>query len=160
MVVVGESGAGKTAFVEHFLAERVGQARTLSAACDRLTTPRPLGPIRDVADAMGENTRRMLGDAEHALDIFDAVFADLGASPTVLVMDDLQWADQGTVDMLRFVLRRVHRCPLLVIGIAREEEIQHRAPDADATGRHRSVGERSPGESGAAQPRRCAGAGR
>lgn len=128
VVVVGESGAGKTAFVEQFLAERAGRARTLSAVCDPLATPRPLGPIRDVADGVGEETLRMLSDAEHALDIFDAVFADLGATPTVLAIDDLQWADQGTIDMLRFVLRRIHRCPLLVVGIAREEEVHPAHP--------------------------------
>jgi DNA-binding CsgD family transcriptional regulator/tetratricopeptide (TPR) repeat protein len=128
VVVVGESGAGKTAFVEQFLAERAGRARTLSAVCDPLATPRPLGPIRDVADGVGEETLRMLSDAEHALDIFDAVFADLGATPTVLVIDDLQWADQGTIDMLRFVLRRIHRCPLLVVGVAREEEVHPAHP--------------------------------
>jgi hypothetical protein len=41
------------------------------------------------------------------------------ATATVLVIDDLQWADQGTINMLPFVLRRTHRCPLLVVGIAR-----------------------------------------
>lgn len=128
VVVVGESGAGKTAFVERFLAEGACGFRALSAVCDPLATPRPLGPIRDLADALGPQTSRLLGDAEHALDIFDAVFADLGATPTVLVIDDLQWADQGTIDMLRFVLRRVHRRPLLVIGIAREEEVHPTHP--------------------------------
>ena len=128
MVVVGESGAGKTAFVEHFLAERAGRVRTLSAVCDPLTPPRPLGPIRDVAHGVGEQSRRMLSDAEHAVDIFDALFADLGATPTVLVIDDLQWADQGTIDMLRFVLRRIHRCPLLVVGVAREDEVHPAHP--------------------------------
>ena len=159
VVVVGESGAGKTAFVEHFLAQRAGRVRTLSAVCDPLTTPRPLGPILDIAHAVGEQSLRMLGDAEHAVDIFDALFAELGSSPTVLVIDDLQWADQGTIDMLRFVLRRIHRCPLLVIGIAREDEVHPAHPMRTLARRRRSVGERAPGESGAAQPRRRARAG-
>ncbi len=123
VVVSGESGAGKTAFVEQFVAGRSDSARLLSAMCDPLDTPRPLGPVRDIADALTEGARRMLTDAEHPYDIFDAVLADLGAEPTILAIDDLHWADQGTIDLLRFVLRRIHRRPLMVIGMARDEEV-------------------------------------
>jgi DNA-binding CsgD family transcriptional regulator len=123
VVVSGESGAGKTAFVERFLADRTGDARVLSAMCDPLATPRPLGPVHDIADSLSERTRQLLDGAEHPYDIFEAVFADLGAQPTILVIDDLHWADQGTVDLLRFVLRRIHRRQLLVVGTAREEEV-------------------------------------
>ena len=51
MVVSGESGAGKTAFVEQFIDDRAGGNRVLSAVCDPLDTPRPLGPIRDIAES-------------------------------------------------------------------------------------------------------------
>ncbi len=123
VAIAGESGAGKTAVVEQFVAERCGNARVLSAMCDPLDTPRPLGPIRDVADALTDGSRRMLVDAEHAYDIFEAVLDDLSAEPTILVIDDLHWADQGTINFLRFTLRRIHRRPLLAIGMAREEEV-------------------------------------
>jgi hypothetical protein len=95
----------------------------LWAACDPLATPRPLGPVHDIAEALTPGTREVLADAEHAYDIYDAVVADLSFEPTILVIDDLHWADQGTVDLLRFVLRRLHRRPLLVVGTAREEEV-------------------------------------
>lgn len=39
LVVLGESGAGKTAFVEQFLTGQAGQSRTLSAVCDRSRRP-------------------------------------------------------------------------------------------------------------------------
>lgn len=123
VVVSGESGAGKTAFVEQVVADGTGLARVLSATCDPLDTPRPLGPVYDIADALSEATRGLLADAEHPYDIFDAVLADLCAEPTTLVIDDLHWADQGTIDLLRFVLRRIHRRPLLVVGMARDEEV-------------------------------------
>ena len=83
--------------------------------------------------------------------------ADLGATSTVLVIDDLQWADQGTIDMLRFVLRRIHRCPLFIVGVAREEEVLRRTRCGRCS--PTSLGERAPGEFGAPHPRRRTGAG-
>jgi hypothetical protein len=127
-VVSGESGAGKTVLVERFLADRGGGTRVLAATCDPLATPRPLGPIHDIADALSAGTRRALEEAEHSYDIYEAVFADLGAEPTIFVIDDMHWADQGTVDLLRFVLRRIHRRRLLVIGMSRDEEVDTAHP--------------------------------
>ena len=123
VLVLGEAGAGKTSFVEAFLADRPGEVRVLWGTCDPLTTPRPLGPIYDLSRGLGEHTRAVLDDAEHPYEMFDAVFADLQSAPSTLVVDDLHWADQGTVDLLRFVLRRVRRSPSLVILTARHDEI-------------------------------------
>lgn len=122
VLVSGESGAGKTSFVEEFVASAPDGARVLWGGCDPLATPRPLGPVRDLSDQLGAETRRVLAEAEHSYDIFEAVFDDLAAHPSVLVIDDLHWADQGTADLLRFVLRRVRKSPSLVIVTARQDE--------------------------------------
>src|SRR5262245_24624772 len=114
VLVAGESGAGKTSFVEDFLDSGADGARVLWGACDPLSTPRPLGPIHDLSAELGEGAREALHHGEHSYEIFDALFGDLNAVPSVLVIDDLHWADQGTVDLLRFVLRRVRRSTTLV----------------------------------------------
>jgi hypothetical protein len=44
----------------------------------------------------------------HGYNIFAAIYDDLHTAPTVPVLDDLHWADQGTIDLLRFVLRLCH----------------------------------------------------
>ena len=62
-------------------------------------------------------------ESDHSYEIFDAVHDDLRTAPSVLVLDDLQWADQGTIDLLRFVLRRIGQTRSLVVGILRDEEI-------------------------------------
>ena len=41
----------------------------------------------------------------------------------MLVVDDLHWADQGTVDLLRFLLRRIASTRSLVVGALRDEEL-------------------------------------
>ncbi|WP_067829883.1 ATP-binding protein [Nocardia inohanensis] len=121
VLVRGESGAGKTAFVETF-AERRGE-RVLWGACDPLSTPRPLGPLHDLAEHFDDTTRALLRDGDQSYDIFTAVFDALRAQPSVLVVDDLHWADQGTIDLFRFLLRRISRTDLLLIGIARDDEV-------------------------------------
>ena len=123
VIVLGESGAGKTSFVEA-LAERVDDgARVLWGACDPLSTPRPLGPLHDLAHEFNATTRQLLDSGDQPYDIFGAVFDELRAQPTVLVVDDLHWADQGTIDLYRFLLRRARQTPLLMIGIARDDEV-------------------------------------
>lgn len=123
MLVCGESGAGKTTFVERFIAGVDDHTRVLWGACDPLSTPRPLGPLQDVAHALGADTRRQLADGQQPYDIFASVFDDLRSPPALLVLDDLQWADQATLDLCRFLLRRAAHSNLLIVGILRDDEL-------------------------------------
>jgi|KBSSwiStaDraftv2_1062776.scaffolds.fasta_scaffold00837_18 DNA-binding CsgD family transcriptional regulator/GTPase SAR1 family protein/tetratricopeptide (TPR) repeat protein len=128
VLVCGESGAGKTSFVETFVEQWVDEERVLWGACDPLTLPRPLGPLHDLADEFVPATRALLRDGDQPVDIFGAVFEELQTKPTVLVLDDLHWADQATVDLLRYTLRRVSKTPSLVIGTVRDEEVGPTSP--------------------------------
>ncbi|MDX1883089.1 ATP-binding protein [Mycolicibacterium sp. 120270] len=121
--VSGESGAGKSSFVETFVDRWVDGERVLWGACDPLPTPRPLGPIHDVAHKLAPATQAVLAGDRASYDIVDAVYDDLRTVPSVLVLDDLQWADQATIDLLRFVLRRVSQTRSLAVGVVRDDEV-------------------------------------
>jgi DNA-binding CsgD family transcriptional regulator len=123
VLVCGESGAGKTSFVETFAEQWVRDERMLWGVCDPLPTPRPLGPIHDLAHRLAPATRAVLEQSVQPYDIFAAVHDDLRTAPSVLVLDDLHWADQGTIDLLRFVLRRISQTRSLIIGIIRDDEV-------------------------------------
>jgi DNA-binding CsgD family transcriptional regulator/tetratricopeptide (TPR) repeat protein len=123
VLVCGESGVGKTSFVETFLDQRSDDTRLLWGVCDPMAAPRPLGPIHDLADQLGPTAAQALRSSDHSQQIFAAVFDELRAKPSVLVIDDLHWADQATVDLLRFVLRRIQRTPSLVVGTVRDDEL-------------------------------------
>jgi len=123
VVVSGEAGAGKTTLVQHFATESAGGIRQLWGACDPLATPRPLGPFHDMAPALTAETARQLREAAQPHDIFAAVYEELREQPSLLVVDDLHWADQATIDLLRFVLRRIEATPSLVIGTVRDDEL-------------------------------------
>jgi predicted ATPase len=60
-VVSGEAGIGKTALVERFLAQmgRQPSVRTLWAAYEALFTPRPLGPLYDIAQQTASPLRAL-----------------------------------------------------------------------------------------------------
>ena len=143
-VVSGESGAGKSTLLQAFAAGRVDDLPVLWSACDPLTPPRPLGPVHDLAVQLGDGVVSLLRSARQPYEIFSAVFEHLRLHPSVLVVDDLHWADQGTIDLLRFLLRRIRITSSLLVGALRDDEIgaTHplrallgdiaRSPDAEA----------------------------
>jgi predicted ATPase/DNA-binding SARP family transcriptional activator len=45
------------------------------------------------------------------------------SSPIMLVLDDLQWADQGSIGLLFHLGREIAGCPILILGSFRREEI-------------------------------------
>src|SRR6478609_10800158 len=53
VLVGGEAGVGKTAFVRRFCDEHEPPARVLWGACDALFTPGALGPLLEVAETTG-----------------------------------------------------------------------------------------------------------
>lgn len=121
-MVCGEAGIGKTSLVMRVADLARDDVRVLWSGCEALFTPRPLGPIYDLAgelDADLEQSRERM---------FPAVLTALSASPTMLVVEDVHWADRATLDLLKYVIRRVPRLPLLVVLTYRDDEISHTHP--------------------------------
>src|SRR5438067_2318794 len=129
VLVTAEAGGGKTALIEHFCAGRTGSTRVLRGACDPLFTPRPLGPLLDVAADVGPELRsRLLGEAiPH--EVAAALIEELRMrQPTVLVVEDIHWADEATHDVLRLVLRRIAGERVLMLLSYRDEALDARHP--------------------------------
>jgi DNA-binding CsgD family transcriptional regulator len=83
--------------------------------CDPLSTPRPLGPLRDVAGELGPAVAAVLRDAAARHEIFAAVLEALRAPSRTLVVEDLHWGDEATMDLIRFLARRISALPLLLV---------------------------------------------
>src|ERR1700722_20389343 len=124
VLVAGEAGVGKSALVEQ-LERDLPEARWSWGACDGLFIPRPLGPLFDLAAQLGGE----LLDSCHAQagreELFAALLRQIGEPGTldVVVVEDIHWADEATVDMLRFVGRRIKNASVLVIATYREEDL-------------------------------------
>jgi predicted ATPase len=98
-LVPGEAGIGKSALVEE-LATMV-DARWSWGLCDGLSTPRPLAPLFDMGLI---DSSELSGRG----DLFQALLRAVGGPGLdVLVIEDLHWADEATIDLVRFLARRL-----------------------------------------------------
>ncbi|HWD43496.1 MAG TPA: AAA family ATPase [Actinomycetota bacterium] len=125
VLVGGEAGVGKTALVSEFALRHRRAARVLWGACDPLTTPRPLGPLADVAQALGGRLDQLLRDEAPREALFPALLERLRDSRvvTVLVIEDVHWADEATLDLLRFLARRLGPAAALLVVTYRDDEV-------------------------------------
>ena len=113
LFVGGEAGVGKTALVQQFLAESGGDVRVLVGACDPLFTPLPLGPFVDIAHSTGGRLDELMAAGAIPYRIAEVLMEELSESkPTIVVLEDLHWADEATLDVVRLFARRVdtYRC--------------------------------------------------
>lgn len=127
IIVEGEAGVGKSSVLRAATALARPTARTLWGACDALATPRPLGPLADMASRGAATTATALARRASTYDVFDAFLEDL-RTPTMAVMEDLHWADEATLDLLRFIGRRIVDTPSLLLGSLRADEIDPAHP--------------------------------
>jgi len=126
IAIAAEAGAGKTALTEQFVADHAQVARMYWGACENLSTPEVLLPLRDIARASGESFD--LG-ADH-IRSFESLLRLLsnGAKPSLLVIEDVHWADTATLDLIRFLGRRIARIRALILITYRDEEVDARSP--------------------------------
>jgi hypothetical protein len=82
------------------------------SACDPLFTPRPLGPIHDLARSLGGPLLDALGTESNRNAVFSALLGELESMPTLAVLEDVHWADEATLDALRSVVRRIDQAPV------------------------------------------------
>jgi DNA-binding CsgD family transcriptional regulator/tetratricopeptide (TPR) repeat protein len=124
VLVAGEAGIGKSALVEQ-LRNDVPDARWSWGACDGLFTPRPLGPLFDLAGQLGGELEELCQAGAAREDLFRALLrqASEPGMLSVVVVEDVHWADEATVDLLRFLGRRLRDAPVLLVVTYRDEDL-------------------------------------
>ena len=126
--VAGEAGVGKTALVRRFC-EGLRATRVLWGGCDPLTTPPPLGPFVDITSELGGAAAEIVARGARPYEVARALLDDLATQPgAVMVLEDLHWADDGTIDALAYLARRVQQVPVLVLGTYRDDELEPAHP--------------------------------
>ena len=124
VAVGGEAGVGKTALLQCFCRAEVRAGHALWGACAPLRTPRPLGPLVDVADGIGGEFEQVVTAAGRPHEVVGALLRELRRRAlTVLVLEDLQWADEATIDVLALLSTRIATAPALVLVSYRDDEL-------------------------------------
>ena len=129
LLVYGEAGIGKTTLLKAF-AERRGDALPWWGACDSLGTPHPLAPLHDIARAADVAFSPLLQPGHARAELFEAVLTTLqqGRVPTLAIFEDVHWADDATLDLLKFLGRRIDRVPCLLVLSWRDDEVSAAHP--------------------------------
>ncbi len=125
VLVVGEAGVGKTSLVRRFLDVRRGQADIYWGACEALFTPRPLGPIADIASALPPGLAAQVHTGNTYNGLFPSFLAFLRERPraTVLVIEDAHWADEATLDFIKYLGRRIDGTRAMLVVTLRDDEL-------------------------------------
>ncbi len=141
VLVEGEPGVGKTAVVDRAIhGSALAGCQVLRTNGDPLTEPLPLRIILKclrVEDLPGDAERAELSallrsDAPGAMGLLsgDRIVAAVervivlierlcAAAPLILVLDDLQWADDATLHLCLRLTGVINQLPLLLVGVCR-----------------------------------------
>ena len=116
----GEAGVGKTALATA-LAEPAGGPVVRRGSCDNVTTAEALGPILDAYPELAVAADPEAGVSR--LRLFQKAREVLAESPMLLLLEDVHWADEATLDILRFLGRRLAGARLMILATFRSEEV-------------------------------------
>jgi DNA-binding CsgD family transcriptional regulator/tetratricopeptide (TPR) repeat protein len=128
VLVHGEAGIGKTALVRRFCGHVGGSVRVSWATCDPLFTPRPLGPLFDIARVAGGDLREHVEAGGQPHEVARALMDELDGRSSSVVVEDLHWADEATLDVLRLCARRIGSVPALLVLTYRDDGLHPSHP--------------------------------
>jgi DNA-binding CsgD family transcriptional regulator len=125
ILVSGEAGIGKTSLIKRFCQDKKRNYKIFVGTCDALFTPRPLGPLCDILWQMkdfGEGGNLQTKDRAELFTRFLQALEDQRTA-TVIIIEDIHWADEATLDFIKFLARRITQFHCLFILTYRDNEI-------------------------------------
>ena len=125
VLVSGVAGVGKSSLLEE-AEPGLSDLRWAWGVCDGGFTPRPMGPLVDISSQLGGALHDAVSRDAGRQELFATLLDELSGTPTALVFEDVHWADEATLDLVRYLARRLARHPALVLVTYRDEEL---APD-------------------------------
>lgn len=130
LLLSGEAGIGKTSLIKSFYKEKKDNCKIYQGTCDALFTPRPLAPVYDIIWQIEHDTKENgLHNVDRSL-LFNQLFNGLEQlkKPVIIIIEDIHWADEATLDFIKFFARRIGRLHCLFILSYRDNEILDNHP--------------------------------
>ncbi|HEY5968743.1 MAG TPA: AAA family ATPase [Chitinophagaceae bacterium] len=125
ILLSGEAGIGKTSLIKTFYKVKKDNYKIYQGTCDALFIPRPLAPIYDIIWQIQSDTKENeLYKVDRSL-LFNQLFNGLEQQkkPVIIIIEDIHWADEATLDFIKFFARRIGRIHCLFILSYRDNEI-------------------------------------
>ena len=125
VLLEGEAGIGKTSLLQEFAGRADKGCRVLWGWCEALFTPRPLGPLQDMAQSLDPCVAALLDQAAAPERLFPALLNALqhAEGTTVLLFEDVHWADNATLDLVKYLGRRISLLRTMLVLSARSDEL-------------------------------------
>lgn len=127
-LVSGEAGYGKTSLVNSFLERIDHRYRVLSTSCEPIGIPAAFAPLFELFDNLPEELRRDLRSGSGRPAVYAGVLDLIKNDRIVLIFEDIHWADEATLGLVRYLGRRVEATTSCVIITYRSEELDLNTP--------------------------------
>ena len=129
VLISGEAGIGKTSVTKEFTRDKKRKSKVFTGTCDALFTPRPLGPLYDILLQMKVFDAQETSQVKDRLVLFNRFLQEVGSYPqsTIVIIEDIHWADEATLDFINFFARRITQFHCLLILTYRDDEIYHKS---------------------------------
>ncbi|HEV8270206.1 MAG TPA: AAA family ATPase [Chitinophagaceae bacterium] len=126
----GMTGMGKTSLVNVFCKEIKYSCNIYRGSCDALFTPRPLAPLYDIAGQLRNDFWHNSESMADRAGLFSRFFYELAnqKATSLIVFEDIHWADEATLDFIKFFARRITQLQCLFILTYRDDEIHLHHP--------------------------------
>lgn len=135
VAISGEAGIGKTSLVEFFAEQNEDKAKILWGMCDDLFTLRPLAPLYDISVKLNSELTNQLDSGFPRPSIFTNLLKEIQlCAPNIIIIEDVHWADESTLDFIKFLGRRINKSKSLLIVTYRDDEIKSDHPLKAALG--------------------------
>lgn len=134
VLLSGEAGIGKTSLLQQFVNGQrrpmYRSARVLWGGCEALFTPHPLAPLFDIARQAGGAFALAISGTTARDALFNLTMDQLaqGPFPTVLIFEDVHWADEATLDLIKYLGRRLQRLGIVLVISYRADEVGDKHP--------------------------------
>ena len=134
--VSGEAGMGKTSLLKVFCKDLKNRYNIYQGTCDALFTPRPLAPLYDILLQMHHDLPENSGEIADRTLFFTRFFHTLHSQkePYLIVFEDIHWADEATLDFIKFLARRITQLRCLFILTYRDDEVHSLHPMRNVLG--------------------------